>query len=350
MVYKLLDRCRFISTTVGTGNINVGSALTGHQLPGSAGALNGDNFDIIIEDGINWEIANVTYNTGSPNYYSRNYTISSSNSGSAISLSGSAIVTMTIPQIRATVGNHLYGHISGCQISATGSSTTFYVGAGVAVSQDNFNIPQAMILPAQISKTFSSLWSPGNGGGALDTGSTAASTWYYVYLIAPNIFGSIQNLPVDVICSLSSSSPTMPTNYSRYRRIGVVRTTSSSYVWNIAQFGDRFMYPAIITDYSGASLGSSWQNLGATVPTSIPCEAVIQGLGITSTAGCYVYYGQQFTGGYVSEMVAYLGSTNYIGWTTRFPVNNAAFYVSSTYTVSPYYQWVSGFIDQRGKQ
>lgn len=64
-------------------------------------------------------------------------------------------------------------------------------------------------ITSSITKNTNSAWAVGSGNGSLDTGSIANST-YYGYVIQRSDTGV-----VDVITSLSSSSPTMPTNYDR---------------------------------------------------------------------------------------------------------------------------------------
>lgn len=57
------------------------------------------------------------------------------------------------------------------------------------------------------------------GANGIDTGSWAADTWYALWLIA-NDDASL----VAPLASLSASSPTMPSGYTRKRRIGWVRS------------------------------------------------------------------------------------------------------------------------------
>jgi hypothetical protein len=62
------------------------------------------------------------------------------------------------------------------------------------------------------------------GAGGLDTGAEAASTWYAVFVIADS-FGV--NSPAGLF-SLSSTAPTLPVGYDKFRRLGWVRNTGSS--------------------------------------------------------------------------------------------------------------------------
>lgn len=91
---KLVDRAKMTTATTGTGTITLGSASAGFQTFGDAGVANGNIVRYTIEDGSNWEVGSGTY-TASGTTLSRTPSQSSSG-GSAISLSGSAVVYVTI--------------------------------------------------------------------------------------------------------------------------------------------------------------------------------------------------------------------------------------------------------------
>ena len=85
---KLVNRAKMSTSTTGTGTITLGSAETGYQSFADAGVSNADIVRYVIEDGDNFEIGSGTYTASR--------TVSeSSNSGSAINLSGSAVVFIT---------------------------------------------------------------------------------------------------------------------------------------------------------------------------------------------------------------------------------------------------------------
>ena len=71
-----------------------------------------------------------------------------------------------------------------------------------------------------------------SGVNGLDTGSEAASTWYYVWLIRSSLLGTVAGL-----LSLRPTSPTMPANYDKKRRIGCVRNDAGSDFLEFIQFG-----------------------------------------------------------------------------------------------------------------
>lgn len=96
MAYKFLDRVRMaVSGTPGTGVVTLGSAVAGFQSLTAAGASDGDTFPYLIIDGVNWEFGVGTY-AASGTTLTRTTISASSNGGSAVSFTATAVVTCTL--------------------------------------------------------------------------------------------------------------------------------------------------------------------------------------------------------------------------------------------------------------
>lgn len=154
---------------------------------------------------------------------------------------------------------HAAGLLYGLTLSAAGSTATFGIAAGAA---------SGMVLSSAYTKT-TSAWGVGTGQGALDTGSIANSTWYQVYLIQRTDTGV-----VDILVSTSASSPTMPTNYTRKRRIGSMKTDGSAQWVKFSQNGDEFLWDAVVNDGPG-TIGTTASTLTLTVPPGLKVNALV---------------------------------------------------------------------------
>ena len=89
---KLVNRAKMTTATTGTGTITLGSAFDGYQSFAAAGVASGDTVRYVIEDGANWEIGTGTFNGTTLT----RTVIESSNADAAISLSGQAVVFVSM--------------------------------------------------------------------------------------------------------------------------------------------------------------------------------------------------------------------------------------------------------------
>lgn len=87
---RLVNRAQVSTSTTGTGTVTLGAALPGFRTFAAAGIADGDEVRYVIEDGANWEIGVGTYSSAGPTM--ARLVEESSNSNSAISLSGAARV------------------------------------------------------------------------------------------------------------------------------------------------------------------------------------------------------------------------------------------------------------------
>lgn len=235
----------------------------------------------------------------------------------------------------------LVGIIYGLTLSAAGSTGTFGIAAGSA---------NGMSLGSAYTKT-TGAWAVGSGNGSLDTGTIANNTWYHVWLIQRPDTGV-----VDVLVSTSSSSPTMPTNYTRKRRIGSMLTDGSAQWRKFSQNGNEFLWDIPVQDASGVTPGvTTAQTVTLTVPPGVKTNALF-----TLTLSDSLSAG----GAYVSSLdqsdQAAAGSGAITIWSgstslqVSGPVNirtNTSKQVRIRFSASNTTYWVntSGWVDTRGQ-
>jgi len=140
------------------------------------------------------------------------------------------------------------------------SNTTFSIGAGQcrdSLNATDFTLSSLLTVNVGV-----------NGVNALDVGTLAASTWYYVYIIGQSLF-PLTDLPAALV-SLSATAPTLPSGYDTFRLIGFMRTDSSSHLLKAYTVG------------TGTSRTNYWDagiqvlNAGtATTFTAVDCSAAV---------------------------------------------------------------------------
>lgn len=79
----------------------------------------------------------------------------------------------------------------------------------------------------------------------LDTGTIAASTWYYIYLIS-------NGTNTGGLASTSSTSPTLPSGYTYFMRVGAMLTDGSVHLYGTYQKGRRASYTASLLSLGAA--------------------------------------------------------------------------------------------------
>jgi hypothetical protein len=162
-----------------------------------------------------------------------------------------------------------------------------------------------------------------NGAGGLDTGSIAASTYYYVYAIY-----NITTNTIAAMCSLNAYTPAlMPTSagYTYYKMIGLFRTNSSSQIDSLYNQNGRIVTlgpSANQSLFSYTSTGSNttvyWSGqLSASYPSGVDLAYLrINGRRNTTTAGVYNTWNVIIT----NSAVGTTGATS-----TAVPLTNAVY-------------------------
>lgn len=159
------------------------------------------------------------------------------------------------------------GAISGLTI-ARASITTFTVSPGTARNED---AGQAQRL--QLTTTFTkslSAWAVGSGNGSLDVATVLSNAWYHVHLIRRD-----SDAAMDILISLSATSPTMPSGWTARRRIGSFRTNGLSQIVSFVQNGDVFTWDAPTADVGAANPGTAAVTRTLNVPPLVVVYPIV---------------------------------------------------------------------------
>lgn len=163
------------------------------------------------------------------------------------------------------------GQLSGLTLVYS-SAAVFVISPGGACSDDNSTM---MVLSASGFQKTTGAWTLGTGGGALDTGTKAASTWYHVFLIY-----NPTTAAVDALISLSLT-PTMPSGFTVKRRIGSIKTDTSSNILAWQQVCDEFVWgtsPAWDIASNAAASASGTYFTVPNVPPGVRVVAIVSGV------------------------------------------------------------------------
>lgn len=203
----------------------------------------------------------------------------------AVGTNGQFLVSNgTLPGYRVLTASDMptdviaHNWLTGLTMSTAGGSANMAIAAGQAADSTNTVM---MVRSTSITKTTAS-WAVGAAAGGLDTGAIANATWYHFYEIRRP-----DTSVVDVVFSLNAASPTLPTNYTQYRRIGSGLTDGSAHWVAFIQDGDRFTWLAPILDidaYVPVGTSAILHTL-ASVPLGLRVQASISLLYLIASQG-----------------------------------------------------------------
>ena len=168
-----------------------------------------------------------------------------------------------------------YGYISGFEISRNATNPAYKIDVQIgecADTDDKYQVKTDAVLTIDITQA---------GANGLDTGSEAASTWYYVFII--------KNMTTDTIAGLLSTSataPTMPSGYTVKRRIGSVYNDSSSDFLAFTARGNglsRKIFYHTPTSVLSAGNATTWTDVDCSTPVPATSRVAIAQIMVRET-------------------------------------------------------------------
>lgn len=166
--------------------------------------------------------------------------------------------------------NHLpYNCIEGFDIliSPTDTSHDWQIGPGEARDTTN---TEDIVLTASITKQLDAVWSAGNNAGGVETLPVVISDTYHMFAIK-----NVTTDTVDIIFD-NSLSPTLPSGYTKYRRVGSFLTNAAANISGYTRVGDLCLWTTPPTDVNVSNLPSATGTLYAlSVPTDIQVQAEV---------------------------------------------------------------------------
>jgi hypothetical protein len=302
-VARFANSVMFTPVAGGTVDFVVSTAVQGFMTPALAGAPTGVyKYRAESADLSQWEIGEGTYTSGTTTLTRTTVLYNSAGTGTATGQSGAGSkINFTVApnvgivqavqdtleientgsfsatqrrQARTNISAILRGHLSGMALSTAGASSSFQVAEGECADSTFSDI---MANASSLQKN-TAAWAVGVNGGALDTGSVS-NTWYHVFVIKRPDTGV-----VDVLMSLSATAPTLPTNYTLFRRIGSLKVESSNFR-KFLQVGDQFLWDVVVADVNTAVQGTTAISYTLSTPTGVKTMALVRCFMIHASAG-----------------------------------------------------------------
>lgn len=119
----------------------------------------------------------------------------------------------------------------------------------------NFDDGSGQAVATALTKQIDAAWVEGDNAGGLDTGSVAVDSTYHIFAIYNPTTST-----ADLLFSSSLSSPTLPSGYTKKKRIASLLTDGSANIRNgnytFFDSGYRFIYSTEIAAFTAASPGA----------------------------------------------------------------------------------------------
>lgn len=147
--------------------------------------------------------------------------------------------------------------------------------AGVFNFDDGSGQARIIALIKQIDANFAE----GNNAGGLDTGTVAADETYHVFAIYNPTTGNS-----DILFSANLGSPTLPSGYTKKKRIGSLLTDGSANIRRFKQNRKTFLLDQPLLIFSGAPASTAAQTISTESPSGlITCPIISVFFGATAT-------------------------------------------------------------------
>ena len=280
LVYK--DRVKETTTTTGTGTLTLAGAVSGFRAFSDIGNGNTCKYCLLDANGTAWEVGLGTYTLSGTTLARTTVEQTSAGNTTPITLtSGTHTVFVDFSATSATAS--VRGHISGLTLSNNATATKLDVAAGKCRdSTDANDIILSSAITAGLIQT-SGAWVAGSTQNKLDTGARTNSTWYAVHAIYKD------NVADDWLFSLSATAPTLPANYTKFRRIGWAKTDGIGNIVAFTQYGDLFEWVTPVQDVDASNPGSLAVTRTLTLPSMAGIIAWVMAIYVSATAADSLY-------------------------------------------------------------
>lgn len=246
-------------------------------------------------------------------------------------------------QARSNASAALKGHLHGLTLSNNVTDATNDLDIAVGEAASTETNPVLMMLASTLTKQLDATWAVGTNAGGRESGDTLGNKTYHVWLIQRSDTGV-----VDVLFSASATSPTMPTNYDRKRRIGSILRASSA-IRSFVQYFDHFLHTTPMADVGSFAAGTANTHT-LSLPTGLRVLAdvtVLLGNSVTAQVNLSVIPGDLSAGG----LDAQTAGINLFTSVSKLVESNASAQIKTTTSQAAnnnMFIYTKGWFDDRG--
>ena len=169
------------------------------------------------------------------------------------------------------------------------------------------------------------------GANGLDTGAEAANTWYALYVIAGDGGGTVFDSTANnlqppnhrratrqaTLLSLSATAPTLPSGYTRFRRIGWVRNNNNSDLFRFYDLGDWIVWNESFKDNTASVTNGDFYYTTATPAGTMTAQTFANVLPSTASQARYHAYCSKSTTGSIGIYARPTGANWVLDFSTQ---------------------------------
>lgn len=248
----------------------------------------------------------------------------------------------------------LRGYLAGLTLSNNGADASNDIDIAIGQAVDSTNV-RLISLTSALTKRIDASWVVGTNQGGLDgtessAGTPDVSTWYHVYLIM-----RVDTNVVDVLFSENASTPTLPTNYTLFRRIGAVYNDSGGNIRAFFQDGDVFLWNIMPFDSNATNQAQTAVARTISTPLGLRCVAMCLGFTFSTTEqpALAIYHGDQDTSQTfnIGDFTAPAANNAAAGFTLVRTNTSSQIYTKGNGSNADHYAWIvtKGYFDTRGR-
>ena len=187
------------------------------------------------------------------------------------------LIFPTMPQVQKYIAGLTYAN------NVSDATNDIDIAAGTCIDATGV---YPMTLASTLTKRSDAAWAVGTGNGWLDTGAIGNND-YYIWIIARSDTGV-----VDSLLSLSSTAPTMPSNYDYKRLIGWIKRSGGAIVafhtYELAGGGIHHQWDVPTLDVNLANTLTTARRTDAVkVPLNVTTEALLNVVISDASAGSF---------------------------------------------------------------